>query len=77
MDAYSNYIMQLSDARLREMRREAAEYSMSRAARGPRRSWWRRARTVVRRRPAAVVEPLATLSLATVEFQDEELRRSA
>jgi uncharacterized protein (DUF427 family) len=39
VDAYSQYIRQLSDARLGELRREAAEYAMSKAARHGRSRW--------------------------------------
>ncbi len=77
MDAYSSYIMQITDARLGDLRREAADYRLSRAARGARPSWWSRARNAVRRPPVPVVEPLATLSLSTRTADDEPLRRSA
>jgi hypothetical protein len=46
VDAYSSYILRLSEARTGELRREAAEYAMSRAARSNRISLW--ARTVAR-----------------------------
>ena len=77
MDAYTNYIMGLTDARVGELRREAAEYALSRSAREARPSWWSRARNALRRPPVPVVEPLATLSLATSVVEGEELRRSA
>ncbi len=48
MDAYSDYIRRLSDARLTELRREAAEYALSAAARRSRDSWWKRARARLR-----------------------------
>jgi len=76
MDAYTNYIMRLNDARVGELRREAAEYAMSRSAGNARPSWWNRARNALRRPPVPVVEPLATLSLDTM-VEGEELRRSA
>jgi hypothetical protein len=42
VDAYSNYILQASKARLEELRREAAEHALSKAARGSRVRWWKR-----------------------------------
>lgn len=48
MDAYSDYILQLSNARLSELRREAAEYALSSATRRSRASWWSRSRTRLR-----------------------------
>ena len=48
MDAYSDYILKLSNARLNELRREAAEYAVSAAVRRSRESWWKRARGRVR-----------------------------
>ena len=67
MDAYSSYIIQTSNARLTELRREAAEYALSRSARATLRSWWSRLgamlpNTRLRRRPAAV-EPVTTVML--------------
>ena len=44
MDAYINYITGLSNARIDELRRDAAEYALSAAARQSRDSWWKRAR---------------------------------
>lgn len=41
MDAYSDYITRLSNARLTELRREAADHALSAAARRSRGSWWR------------------------------------
>lgn len=43
MDAYSNYILKAAHDRLDELRREAAEHAMSRAARRGRTRWWIRA----------------------------------
>ena len=77
MDAYTNYIMHLSDARLGDLRREAAEYRLSESARKARRARWSRTWKALRRRPAPVIEPLATLTLATLAAEHEELRRSA
>ena len=57
MDAYSNYILKMSNARLAELRGEAAEHAMSRAARRARPSWRRRAR---RRLPDVFAEPLGS-----------------
>lgn len=48
MDAYSDYITRLSNARTGELRREAAEYALSAAARRSRASWWKRARDRLR-----------------------------
>ena len=44
MDAYSDYITRLANARISELRQEAAEYALSAAARRSRDSWWKRAR---------------------------------
>ena len=44
MDAYTNYITKLTDARVGELRKEAAEYALSRAARHRQASLWTRAR---------------------------------
>ena len=77
MDAYSNYIIQTSNARLTELRREAAEYALSRAARATRGPWWSRVRTGLRRRPAAAVAPVTTVTLPLPPAGDEPLRRTA
>lgn len=42
MDAYSDYILQASKARQEALRREVAEYALSRAARRDRSRWWKR-----------------------------------
>ncbi|HEV2760790.1 MAG TPA: hypothetical protein VGV86_14620 [Acidimicrobiales bacterium] len=61
MDAYSDYILKLSNARVSELRREAAEYALSAAARRSRDSWWNRARARLRlprhATPEVVVAP--------------------
>jgi hypothetical protein len=72
VDAYSSYIMNLTEARLGELRREAAEHAMSRAARQGRPSVWARARGRLARPTAPAVDPVV---LPVVE--DERLRRSA
>lgn len=76
MDAYSSYIMRLSQDRVGELRRESAEYAMSRAARHRRTSLWARVRgrLVFQRRPD--VEPAASVPLPT-RVGEVELRRSA
>jgi hypothetical protein len=52
MDAYSSYIIKISDARTGELRREAAEYALSAAARRRRRQRWAQAlQRLVLRRP--------------------------
>ena len=48
MDAYSDYILRQSNARLSELRREAADYARSAAARRSRGPWWKRARARLR-----------------------------
>jgi hypothetical protein len=40
MDAYSSYIMTISNARTSELRREAADYALSAGARRERRARW-------------------------------------
>jgi hypothetical protein len=55
VDAYSDYIMSLSKARTSELRREAAEYALSRASRD-RTSLWTRSVSWLGRRPRASVE---------------------
>jgi hypothetical protein len=53
VDAYSSYIKKLSDARTGELRREAAEYRLSAAARIARRARWAATvRRLLKRRPA-------------------------
>ena len=63
MDAHTSYILSLSEAHLGELRRHAAEYALSRQAKGGRRSWRSRAREryLDRRWPAP--EPVALPSL--------------
>ena len=84
MDAYTNYIMRISEARLGGLRREAADYALSRAARAGRdrdrdRARIRfRARLRLRRASAPVADPVVSL-LGRRTFEDEarELSRSA
>ena len=76
MDAYSSYILTMSQARTDELRREAAEYALSRATRGGRRSLWTRARARLTVRAGPPVEPVAPVPLPALRH-DEELRRSA
>lgn len=73
MDAYSSYIMRLSEARTSELRREAAEHAMSRAARGEQSSMWARARARFGRGRRPVVAPVPLPAPAP----QTELRRSA
>ncbi len=63
MDAYTSYILSLSDAHLGELRRQATEYSLSEQARRGRRSWWWRAREryLDRRWPAPEPVPFPEL----------------
>ena len=52
MDAYSSYIIKISNARTGELRREAAEYALCAAARRRRRQRWAQAlQRLVLRRP--------------------------
>jgi len=46
VDAYSNYILQAANARLEDLRREAAERALSDAARARRPRWWKRSRAL-------------------------------
>ena len=78
VDAYSSYIKILNDARMSELRREAAEYALSRAARNGRPSRWApigsRIRSARRSRPA--MEPVTPIELPC-PAPEVELRRSA
>ena len=76
MDAYSSYIMSLSEARTSELRREAAEYALSRAARRTRGWRWTRIGARLGRHPRASVEPVVPTPLPAPR-PEEELRRSA
>ena len=76
MDAYSSYILRLSEARTNELRREAAEYALSRAARRARPSLWARARARLAARTGPAAVPVTPVPLPAPP-QDEELRRSA
>lgn len=62
MDAYTTYITNLSNARTSELRREAAEYALSRAARQRRGSRWGRFRDQLLRRRAPAPEPVAPIA---------------
>jgi hypothetical protein len=64
VDAYSNYILRASHDRLGELRREAAEHAMSRAARRGRRRWWRLHRGPAPLQPAPVRCPVCKTPLA-------------
>ena len=75
MDAYSDYILRLTEARLDERRREAAEYALSRAARQRRGSRWTRLRGRVARRSRPSVIPMP--GPAPAFEPDAELPRSA
>ena len=80
MDAYSSYIMKMSEARTGELRREAAEYALSRAARGGRASLWARVINRLRRQGTPAVEPAGAIVLRTRRTETEPevaLRRSA
>ena len=59
MDAYSSYIKIISDARTADLRREAAEYALSSAARRRRRQRWIQAfrRLAPRRRATLPLPP--------------------
>ena len=59
MDAYSSYIKHISDTRVRELRREAADYALSAPAGRRRRARWARVvrRLVPGRMPAPVPTP--------------------
>ena len=76
MDAYSSYILRLSEARTSELRRESAEYALARAARGQRTSWWARARARLAARRGRAAEAVAPVALPRPAEQ-AELRRSA
>lgn len=69
MDAYSSYIISISNARTGELRREAAEYALSATARRRRRQRWAEAlRRLVLRRPVApapLPQPLPTQAWAS------------
>ena len=71
MDAYSNYILQATEARLAERGREAAEYALSRAARQRRQSLWAkvRARAGRRSRPSVIPMPPRPVPVAEPETE--------
>ena len=80
MDAYSNYILRMTNARVGELRREAAEFAMSQAARRSRASWWRRVRGRLRIGRPPVPEQAGRPVTALTRPQPvvaEDLRRSA
>jgi hypothetical protein len=59
MDAYTSYIMTISQARTSELRREAADYALSAAARRRRRQRWAQAlQRLVLRRPVPAGAPV-------------------
>lgn len=72
MDAYCNYIVKLTEARSGELRREAAEYALSRTSRRSRR------RVLIRRRRASapVAAPVTVLQPSRVDGE-RELSRTA
>lgn len=79
MDAHSDSMIRLSNARLSELCREAARHELARSARAasvsgrrPSFRWLRRDRSV-----AEVEVATAPVSLLTPEAVPEELRRSA
>lgn len=43
MDAYTSYMLDVANARLRDLRQDAAERALSKAARAGRQPLWRRA----------------------------------
>ena len=73
VDAYSSYILRLSEARTSELRREAAEYALSRAARANRVSVWRRILARLVQRQPSTVELADRVPLRTAAA---ELRRT-
>lgn len=83
MDAYSSYIMIMSEARSNELRREAAEYAMSRAARQRRGSLRARFADRFLRPRTRALEPATTIALSAGSAgtagtdATAELRRSA
>lgn len=60
VDAYTGYIIRLSEARTSELRREAAEYALSRVSRGDDTSLRARIVSWLGRRPQGAVEPTTT-----------------
>lgn len=85
MDAYTSYILHTTEARLGDLRREAAEHALSCAARGRRASLWARVRDRFGRGSALPSEPAAapviSISAPTSSAQDRDdarlVRRSA
>jgi hypothetical protein len=62
MDGYSSYIRIVTDARVGELRREAAEFALSRAARRRRSTLWARVRDRRLQRRWLAGTPVVTLS---------------
>jgi hypothetical protein len=77
MDAYTSHILQLSNARVDDLRREAAERALSRAARGSRTSRWAGIRSRFARPVGPAIEPVAPFTLRRPAPHEEELRRIA
>jgi len=76
VDAYCNYIMRVSEARVDQLRREAQVERMARVARARRGSRLQQLRSrFQRRRSAGVVAPPVRLPSAVAA--EAELRRSA
>ncbi len=76
VDAYSSYILRLSEARTNELRREAAEYALTRAVRRHRSSRWARLAARLGAGPRRSVDPVIPVPLPT-PAHDGDLRRSA
>ena len=76
MDAYSDYIMRVSDARLSELRREAQMERMARVARARRGSRLQLLRSWIQRRRSAG-EAAPPVRLPSPVAADAQLRRTA
>jgi hypothetical protein len=72
VDAYCNYILKLSEARADDLRREAAEYALSRKSRHIRSGFLRR-----RQASGPVAAPVAVLPHPEIDDDDRELSRIA
>jgi hypothetical protein len=77
VDAYTSYIMRISEARTGELRREAADYALSRAARAGSDRGRIRFRTRLRRASAPVAVPVVSLRGRRTVDEARELSRSA
>lgn len=75
MDAYTGYIIRLADARTSELRREAAEYALSRASRD-RTSLRARAVSWLRRPQRPVLGPVVP-AVPSLTLQPAERRTTA